>query len=163
MNLMTPLRAAADLILRPGNTSRRTEFSPADCGLEDVNLKQADGTIVKGNEIDLAGVKSLLIYVSWTITGACGAGALRFDWIPTDEDGNELARSDISASKTSTETGEGEILYAPGLAPLFSGFTVGSSEEAILAGPRGRPVITIITENDAATSAVANVRIIAVT
>lgn len=133
---------------------------PAKTGISAVDLTAENGTQYEGNELDLTGARSILIFVSWTITGGASAGAIRIDASVTDAAGTTLDSGDLTGNKTATSSGDGFLALAID-GTNYAGFTAGSTPKLPIICPVFRPLLTVITQSDAATSAVASLSIVA--
>lgn len=130
----------------------KTYIDRATMGLDEVDLKTQ--TTYNGNIFDMQGVIGYWLWWDVDLDGAATQGTFRIDFDPLDDSDVSIINHAITSNKNSNSSFNGRIYVSPGRAVSVDNVTAGSGILIPTLATRGRFILEVVTNSDAANTAV---------
>ena len=139
------------------------EWNPSTLGISGVNLKAANGTAYEGPILDVSQFVLFMFCVTVVKVGAAAAGAAKLTMQLYNKDGTVAIGDPVDLlTAIGTTANRNELVsFGIGSGGKFGNGTLGANLDAMRAILRFKPILTVVTQSDAATSCVGSLRILA--
>lgn len=138
------------------------EWTPLQLGLSQKDLNAADATEYSSPVLDLTPYANFLVSLKTDVTGAVGAGVAKLHVeLYADDETTQLGADIDLLTAIDTQADRNELVaFGRDFAGVKDGNgTIGANINMLRMLRRARVVLTVVTQSDAATSNVADVRL----